>query len=230
MSKKSKNKNILVVVAHTDDETLGLGGTIAAHTLLGDNVYGIAMTNGVSSRNNKTNLKIKIRKKAAISASKIIGLKWIKGGNFADNAMDDTPLLEIIKIIENAKSKINPSIIYTHSSNDLNIDHRIVCEATLTAFRPQPNETWEEIRTFEVPSSSDYGHKSITGFFHPNLYINISKTWEKKLKALTKYKMEMRDKPHSRSFEGLKNLAKYRGNQVGLQYAEAFEVIRKIQR
>jgi LmbE family N-acetylglucosaminyl deacetylase len=230
MLKKSKNKNILVVVAHTDDETLGLGGTIARHSSMGDNVYGIAMTDGVSARNNRTNQKIKIRKKASISAGKIIGLKWIRGGSFADNGMDNVPLLKIIKVIENAKSKINPSLIYTHCSNDLNIDHRIVCEATLTAFRPQPNESWTEIRTFEVPSSTDYGHRSITGFFHPNLYVNISNTWDKKLKALTKYKMEMRDKPHSRSLEGLKNLAKYRGNQVGLQYAEAFEIIRKIQR
>ena len=42
--------------------------------------------------------------------------------------------------------------------------------------------------------------------------------------------MEMKDSPHSRSLEGLENLARYRGNQVGLQYAEAFEILRKIQR
>jgi len=230
MLKKSKSRNILVVVAHTDDETLGLGGTIARHSLIGDNVYGIAMTDGVSARNNKTKEKIATRKKASISAGKIIGLKWIKGGNFADNAIDSAPLLKIIKVIENAKSKINPSIIYTHSASDLNIDHRKVCEATLTAFRPQNNEAWVEIRTFEVPSSSDYGHKSVTGFFYPNLYVNITSTWDKKLKALKKYKMEMKDSPHSRSLEGLENLARYRGNQVGLQYAEAFEILRKIQR
>ena len=40
----------------------------------------------------------------------------------------------------------------------------------------------------------------------------------------------MRNPPHSRSIEGIENLAKYRGNQVGLHYAEAFEVIRKIER
>ena len=137
MLKKSKSRNILVVVAHTDDETLGLGGTIARHSSIGDSVYGIAMTDGVSARNNKTKQKIKNRKKASISAGKIIGLKWIKGGNFTDNALDSVPLLKIIKVIENAKSKINPSIIYTHSASDLNIDHRKVCEATLTAFRPQ---------------------------------------------------------------------------------------------
>ena len=66
--------------------------------------------------------------------------------------------------------------------------------------------------------------------FYPNLYVDITGTWEKKLAALNEYKMEMRDAPHTRSFEGLENLAKHRGNQVGLKYAEAFEIIRKIER
>jgi LmbE family N-acetylglucosaminyl deacetylase len=41
---------VLVIVAHTDDETLGVGGTIARHVENGDIVYGMSMTNGVGSR------------------------------------------------------------------------------------------------------------------------------------------------------------------------------------
>ena len=89
---------------------------------------------------------------------------------------------------------------------------------------------WEEIRTFEVTSSTDYGHKSITNSFSPNLYINVIDFWDKKLEALKAYNTEMRNLPHARSIEAIENLAKYRGNQVGLFYAEAFEVIRKIVR
>ena len=230
MIKKITKKNILVVVAHTDDETLGLGGTIARHSLMGNKVYGISMTDGLSSRINVNNEKIKLRKKASEDAAKIIGLNWLKAANFPDNAMDTIPILKVIKIIEKAKAKIKPSLIYTHSSADLNIDYRIVSEATLAAFRPQTNEIWEEIRSFEVPSATDYGHKSVTNNFCPNLYINITETWKMKLNALKEYKMEMRKSPHSRSFDGLENLAKYRGNQVGLEYAEALEVIKKIHR
>ena len=40
----------------------------------------------------------------------------------------------------------------------------------------------------------------------------------------------MHDAPHARSIEGLKNLAQYRGNQVGLPLTEAFQVLRKIER
>ena len=81
---------------------------------------------------------------------------------------------------------------------------------------------------FEVPSATDFGHKSITGTFSPNLFIDISDTIDSKIKALKEYQDEMRMKPHTRSFEGILNLSKYRGNQVGVSYAESFEIIRKI--
>ena len=121
-------------------------------------------------------------------------------------------------------------MIYTHSSADLNVDHRIVNQSVLTAFRPQDGEKWEEIRSFEVPSSTEYGHKSVTNFFMPNLYIDITKHIERKIIAIDNYHKEVRNYPHPRSLESVRNLAKYRGNQVGLFYAESFEVLRKIER
>ena len=82
---------------------------------------------------------------------------------------------------------------------------------------------------FEVASATDYGNPSITGQFVPNLFVDISSEWTSKERALKAYSAEMRDCPHSRSIEGIKNLAKLRGNQVGCTLAEAFEVIRKIE-
>jgi len=229
--KMIKNRQtVLVVVAHKDDEVLGMGGTIAKHSHCGDIVYGISMTDGIGARHSKSQRKIDIRAKAGMHAGKILGLNWLEGGAFPDNAMDTVPLLDVVKLIENVKLHIKPTMFYTHSSADLNIDHRIVSQATLTAFRPQPNEIWQEIRSFEVASATDFGHKSITNTFHPNLYIDITKTWDKKLLALKKYEVEMKAPPHTRSYEGLENLAKYRGNQVGLIYAEAFEIIRAVRR
>jgi LmbE family N-acetylglucosaminyl deacetylase len=231
MRNKAKNNfNVLVIVAHTDDETIGLGGTIAKHVENGDFVYGVSMTDGVGARGEEIENKIKIRSQASLNAGKILGLTWIEGGCFPDNAMDTIPLLAVTKVIEKAKSLVTPTLIYTHSAADLNVDHRVVCMATLTAFRPQPDEVWQEIRTFEIASATDFGHKSLTNTFNPNLYINIKQTWGKKLMALNEYGSEMRNTPHTRSFEGLENLAKHRGHQVGLHYAEAFEIIRKIER
>ena len=86
------------------------------------------------------------------------------------------------------------------------------------------------MRLFEVASATDYGNSAITGLFSPNLFINISNEWPSKERALEAYITEMHDYPHSRSIEGIKNLANLRGNQVGYDLAEAFEVIRKLER
>ena len=222
-------KNILVVVAHSDDETISMGGTIKKHVDRGDIVNVISMTNGIGSRENINQDDIQERKKASILASKILGFSWAECYDYSDNSMDSYPLIKIVKCIEKAKKKYNPNIVYTSSGADLNVDHRVVANAVLTAFRPQPGETCKEIRLFEIPSSTDYGHKSLTGEFNPNLFISISKNWDFKLKALQVYFRELRDYPHSRSLEGIENLAKLRGNQIGVEFAEAFEVLRKLE-
>ena len=112
----------------------------------------------------------------------------------------------------------------------MNIDHRIVYESTITAFRPQPYEKWDEIRTFEVPSATDYGSNLLGTIFEPNLFVDITSTFSKKLAAIKLYDEEIREEPHSRSIGGIENLAKYRGYQVGLDYAEAFNIVKKISR
>lgn len=222
-------KKILVVVAHSDDETISMAGTIRKHINKGDIVRVISMTDGVSSRKNSNKQKIIERKQSAKNASEILGFEWGDCFDFLDNSLDSYPLIDIVKSIEKVKIKYNPTIVYTHSGADLNVDHRVVANAVLTAFRPQPNETCKELRLFEVSSATDYGNEALTGKFSPNLFVNINDTWKDKLGALNAYSSEMHEYPHSRSIESIKNLAKIRGNQVGCEFAEAFEIIRKIE-
>lgn len=123
--KKNKSEVVLVVVAHTDDETLGCGGTIARHVRNRVKVYGVSMTDGVGARGTKDSEEIKKRAQASINASKILGLEWLEDGSFPDNAMDTVGLLDVARVIEKAKLLTKPTIVCTHSSADLNIDHRI---------------------------------------------------------------------------------------------------------
>ena len=223
-----KKNKILFVVAHTDDETIGSGGTIAKHNSIGDKVFAMSFTDGISSRKKKQNKQIEQRLKASIKASKILGFKWVKNLNYPDNELDSISLIKIIKEIERVKKIIQPDIVYTHCFSDLNIDHRIVAQATLTAFRPEPNEKLKELRTFEIPSSTDFSSSKFKKLFSPNIFVSIDKFWKKKFKALKSYNYEMKKEPHSRSIKGIHNLAKIRGNQSGLKLAESFELIRKI--
>lgn len=223
-----ENKNILIIVAHPDDETIGMGGTIAKHTKNGDKVYAISMTDGVSSRNEIDFKGSEQRKKNAILASEILGFEWAEMFDFDDNELDKYPLLRLVKVIENIKYTLNPKLVYTHWSNDLNVDHRAVASAVLTAFRPQPGEQLREMRMFEIPSSTDYGAYVGNEQFNPNLFIEIDENWAKKEQALRCYGNEIKPAPHSRSLQGINNLACLRGNQVGLSRCEAFQVARKI--
>ncbi|WP_076585786.1 PIG-L deacetylase family protein [Vibrio ostreicida] len=220
---------VLVVVAHSDDESIAMAGTIRKHVKKGNKVIVVSMTDGVGSRNNVDRSEINDRKHAADTASKILGFEWGDCYDFSDNAMDSYPLLEVVKAVEKVKHKYKPTLVYTHSSADLNVDHRVVANAVLTAFRPQPDEICKELRLFEVASATDYGSSAITGSFSPNLFVDISSEWSTKVDSLNAYASEMREYPHSRSIQGIKNLAHLRGNQVGYDFAEAFEVIRKLE-
>jgi LmbE family N-acetylglucosaminyl deacetylase len=220
---------VLVVVAHSDDESISMAGTIVKHVNKGDKVFVVSMTDGVGARDHTETDEINERKKASLVASEILGFEWGYCYEFKDNAMDGYPLIEVVKAVEKAKQKYKPTLVYTHSGADLNVDHRVVANAVLTAFRPQPNEKCRELRLFEVVSATDYGNAAITNSFCPNLFIDITNEWSQKADSLSAYSAEMREYPHSRSIKGIKNLSRIRGNQVGLEFAEAFEVLRKIE-
>lgn len=221
---------ILIVAAHPDDEILGCGGTIAKRIKEGDKVYTLILGEGITSRDKVRNEKkreneLKQLKKIAHKANKTIGVEEIFTYDIPDNRFDTMALLDIVKIIEKIKNKIKPDLVYTHHRNDLNIDHRITYNAVLTACRPIKKETVKEIYSFEVPSSTEW---NFPYSFNPNLFIDINKTINKKIKALKFYDGELKKFPHPRSKEAIKIIAKRWGSLSALNYAEAFEIIRII--
>tara|TARA_Y100001970_G_scaffold209467_1_gene255375 strand:- start:1881 stop:2564 length:684 start_codon:yes stop_codon:yes gene_type:complete len=223
-------KKVLIIVAHTDDESFGCGGLIKKLSLNKNKIGAISFTNGISARSNTTKKEIKKRQEESIKASKILGFKWLAQFNYPDNQLDKISLLEIIKIIEKYKIKFRPNVVLTHNFSDLNIDHRKIAEATLTAFRPEPKEKLEKLLTFEIPSATDFRMLKNKKNFTPNYFVNIEKFLKFKVKAIKCYKNEVKPYPHSRSLNGIKNLCKIRGNQSGLKFAEAFEIIREIEK
>tara|TARA_B100000886_G_C20417604_1_gene489977 strand:- start:37 stop:708 length:672 start_codon:yes stop_codon:yes gene_type:complete len=221
-------KNVLVVVAHPDDEAFGCAGLILNLKQSKYNVYAIYLTDGESARNNNKS-KIFERKNSAVKSAKILGFKWLLNhcGIFKDQKLDSYPRIEIIQLIEKIKKKIKPKIIITHSKSDLNLDHRIVFDSVVTAFRPKKNEKWNTIISCEIPSATDYGYKNI---FNANFILGIEKYWKKKIRAISAYKAELLKFPNSRSLKGIKILNQNRGIQHGLKLAEAYEIYKYVKR
>lgn len=221
-------KSILVVASHPDDEVIGCGGTIAMHTAAGDQVAVIFMTNGESSRGEAVSDNITSRNKDCEEALKVLGIKNVMKFDYPDNMMDQVPLLDVTKSIEIAIDKFKPSIIYTHFSEDLNVDHRITHQAVITACRPQSWSPVKSIFLFEVLSATEWNSNSKSKF-NPNKFVDISDFWSTKLLALNKYSKELRPFPHSRNIKTIEALSIYRGATVGLNQAEAFQVERIIE-
>ena len=213
-------KKILVLAAHPDDETLGCGATIAKLSNQGHNIKLLTFTDGVSARDIGDN---KNRNKSLQKVSKILGINDFKYGNFPDNKMDSIPLLDVCKFIEKEIEEV-PDVIFTHHPGCLNIDHNIVYRAVITAFRPQ-NKKELEINCFEIPSSTEWNPNAD---FRSNLYIDVEGFVEKKIEALKIYDEEIRPYPHPRSYDAIINKMKFSGNEVGLNYAERFHTMRRI--
>jgi len=224
-------KNVLVVASHPDDEVLGCGGTLYNLKKNGAKISGLFLSDGESSRKHlKINKLILNRKKQAIKAGKIIGIKKSIFGNFPDNSMDSVPLLKIIQFIEKQIKIIKPDAIFTHFESDLNIDHQITNKAVVTACRPTKNQTVKSILFFEILSSSEWNISSKNKSFKPNYFVDIINSIRFKIKALKYYKRELKKWPHPRSVEGVKLLSKTRGSSVGLSNAEAFILGRHIEK
>lgn len=214
-----KNKKILIIAAHPDDETLGCGATIH-HLSKNNDIQLLTFTDGVGSRrNNESNRNSKLEE-----VSKILGISKFNVGDFPDNGMDMVPLLDLCKFIESHIDYI-PDIIFTQFIGDLNIDHQLVTKAVLTAFRPQYGDKIG-IYSYSVTSSTEYNPLTC---FDANSYFQVSQEdVDKKLEALKIYDKEMRPYPHSRSYENVVNLMKVWGSEVGLLYCEKFKLIRQI--
>jgi len=233
---------ILIIAAHPDDEVLGMGGTIKKLTKNKHKVKVIFMATGIFSRrsmnyknspNYESNEKFEkiaskqmnnLRKNAK-DALKILGVNDIEFFNFPDNEMDLVSNLEITKTIEKVIEDFDPSVVYTHFKDDVNIDHRLIYNAVVTATRPTQNSNVKKVYSFEVPSSTEW---FFPNNFSPNVFVDIEKELQFKIKSMSKYKNELQKFPHPRSLKALDIISKRWGTVCGYNAAEPFYLVREI--
>lgn len=226
MNKESKK--VLIIAAHPDDEVLGCFGTVTKFINQGYNAYTLILSGGKTSRGEVEPKELDKIKEEMQKANKLIGIKEVYQADFPDNAFDSVSLLTIVKEIERVKNIIKPEIIFTHHVGDMNIDHQLTHKAVLTATRPMADESVKTIYSFEIPSSTEWNSYSKDTVFVPNVFVDITETIDKKVEAMSIYTSELRDYPHPRSLQFIKELAKTNGVKVGLKYSENFMLIRSV--
>jgi LmbE family N-acetylglucosaminyl deacetylase len=211
--------NVAVVVAHPDDEAYGPFGTINALVRLGHTVSVYAMCNGArpgAEHVSTTRQEVFFQNCISVGATPHI----------YDTADLDLELNATAHLLTDVFARTRPEIVYTHNISDINHDHQIVAEAVLIAARPKPASSVDELYFFEIPSSTDWGFHKIGAEFQPNVYKEIdTHDMDIKKHAMGSYLTEVYDFPDARSVDAMVALAKYRGYQAGLQYAEAFQLV-----
>lgn len=225
--------SVLVVAAHPDDEVLGCGGTIARHADAGDQVQVLIVAEGATSRQkqrdrNQATSELSTLAQAAQQAGAILGAQGVELLDLPDNRLDSLDRLDLIKQIEERIGRHQPQVVYVHHAGDVNVDHRRLHEAVVTACRPTPGQPVRRLLSFEVASSTEWQPPGSAPPFQPNWFVDISAQWPRKREALVAYASEIRPWPHARSLEALEHLARWRGAQVGVEAAEAFCLLRQL--
>jgi LmbE family N-acetylglucosaminyl deacetylase len=219
---------ILIVGAHPDDETFGMGGTIAKHSANGDLINVLILTDGSSSQYKDYQIMIEKKKKEAQKAMDILGVRDIQFGILPDMKLDTVPHIQINKVIEDKIDDFQPDFVYTHHWGDINKDHRLVFESTMVATRPISASSVKNIYCYEIPSSTEWQSMNISYRFNPNNYTDISNYLQIKINAVRCYESEIRPYPHPRSSEAIEINDKSNGTIFGKEAAERFVLIREI--
>ncbi len=218
-----EGRRVLVISAHPDDELLGCGGTVALHVDAGDVVTVVIACEGESLRYGAGNVN---QEQDTREAARVLGVQDLRTLGLPDQKLDTLNLVEIISLLETVVVETRPHVVYCQYGGDINRDHHLLFDAALVATRPL-EESIEAIYAFETASSTEWAYPRT---FVPDTWVDISTTLERKLAAMACYKSEVRDYPHPRSLEALRNRAAYWGNQVALPSCEVFMTVRRILR
>jgi N-acetylglucosamine malate deacetylase 1 len=224
---------VLVVAAHPDDEVLGCGGTIARFAAEGSEVHVLLLADGETSRRTGSGVavtppSVEARNAACEAARVILAYATVEALGLPDQRLDSLELLDIVQRVEEVIKRRRPAVVLTHHAGDVNLDHRIVHDAVVTACRPQPGHSVRQLLFFEVPSSTEWRPPCSAQPFSPNWFLDISATLTTKIRALQAYGRELRGFPHARSLEAIEALARWRGASVGVGAAEAFMLGRSV--
>lgn len=215
----------LVIGAHPDDEVLGCGGLIAANAAASGTTDVLIVSEGASAQFDG-DVEASIRRNAQLSAAAaILGVDQLFHWDYPDMRLDEVSHVELNSRLHQLVLEGNYDYVFTHHPYDVNLDHQVVFRSTLVATRPVPRSNVRAVFTYFVNSSTEWGIGSHSERFVSNCFLDISQWLDVKLAAFSEYEEEVRDYPHPRSLEAIKNRALVFGSDVGAEAAEAFSLI-----
>lgn len=223
---------VLVIAAHADDETLGMGGTIARYAREGHEVIVAVVTgHGEEGPHPLWPREVWDRVRAeARSACAVLDVKQLLFDEVPAAMVADQPLWKLNQVTGAIVERVQPDSLFVPFPFDLHRDHRDVFYSLSVAWRPSSavGRKIRDIHCYEVQSETHWNIPYVEPGFLPSMWMDIGDTLEVKLEALACYKSQIRPAPDSRSVEAVRALAIWRGSQMGLPAAEAFVTVRSL--
>ena len=217
---------ILVIAPHPDDEILGVGGTIAKRVTEGHEVYVCIVTKACRPLFDPD--MVEKTRRECLKADSILGVKETVFLDFPAVMLESIPRYELNDGIFKLIQRIKPEEVYIPHRGDMQLDHKMVVDATMVALRPKYEHIVKRVYSYETLSETGWDIPNTMNEFIPTVYENITDTLQLKIRALKEFESQLGGFPNPRSIEAIEVLAKYRGSNVSLNAAEAFSLIREI--
>lgn len=191
--------NVVVLAPHTDDETLGCGGTIAKYIERGSDVYVYAFSCGTSNKNE------------FLGACKSLKASAHTYSHFHTRTFPEFRQ-QILDVMIEIKKEINPNVVLLPAKSDCHQDHQVITEEGIRAFKHST------IYGYEMPWNSFGFQNTCYNVLSPDHITS-------KVIAMNEYISQF-NRSYFKE-ESIISLARVRGMQIGTEYAECFEVIRQ---
>lgn len=217
-----KEKRILVISSHPDDEAICSGGLIMRAKKERAKVFVLYMATGTSRQFMNGETLEDQRIEEAISASIYGEFDYEIEFKGISTKIDTLPQKELIECIENVVADFKPHVVVIPYRNSYSQDHRAVAQACISALRPIPENLHpqpemileiEEPTTWPTPST-------------PNFFVDITDVMEEKIELYKCHASQLTQDPQYRSPENLRRLAGFRGSEIGVKYAEAYNLLK----
>ena len=217
-------KKIIVISAHPDDEILGVGGTLIKHRDNGDEIHWLIATNILESqgfsKERITSRQLEIEEVASRLEMRVHKLEYPTMG------LSSRDLLTMVPKISKIFQEVEPEIIYVLNRSDAHSDHRILFDAVMACTKSFRYPFIREVLMYECISETEFAPSLPEKTFLSNCYVDITKQMDEKIGLMRIYKSELGEHPFPRSERNIRALATFRGATCGVEYAEAFQILK----
>lgn len=222
-------KNIIIISAHPDDEILGAGGTLLKHKYSGDNIYWLITTN-VFENQGFSKERVLSRQEEIDKVAEKLGVKKVFKLDYPTMSLSSSSVNSMAPRISEIFMEIQPETVYCLNRSDAHSDHRHTFDAVMSCTKSFRYPFVKKVLMYECISETEFAPNLPEKMFLPNYFIDITEYHSEKLEIMKIYESELGEHPFPRSLKNMEALATYRGASVGVYYAEAFQLIKFIEK